>query len=155
MSCAFGGTWATAEDLYSRFGDEFVDKLAIRRKWDSDLQQYVADESDAGKEAVIELALSDAQSMLRQKLSCLYGNVYIIDETTFEPIKQWHIKLAIETLKIGGDCYACACNVDIDNYFKCGTICDAEGNCLSSRSTFISATEAVFPCECYGSCSCC
>ena len=150
-------TWATPEDLYERFGDEFVDKLAIRRKWNSEIEDYVADESDEGKLAVIELALEDAKQLLLQKLSCLYGELTLLEDDTyaFTSILQWHIKLTIETLKIGGDCYACACIGDLDKFLGCGTICTPDGVCLPGLNTFISASVAHFKCECHGRCGCC
>lgn len=148
-------TWATVEDLYARFGDEYVDKLAIRRVWDVDSQMYVADESTEGKLRVISLALADAKALLKRKLQCLYSNVDYLDTYVFSAIKQWHIKLTIETLKMGGDCSACACNTDIDSYFACGSICSDDGMCLSSKKTFITVSEAVFCCERNCGCGCC
>jgi len=53
-------TWATIQDLYTRFGDEFVDKLADRRKWDAIIQAYVADQSKTNRDEVIQTALDDA-----------------------------------------------------------------------------------------------
>lgn len=155
MICGSESTWATEEDLYSRYGDEFIDKLAIRRNWDEDEQQYVADESDEAKEAVIALALCDAQNLIIQKLSCLYSNVDILNEYLFGALKQWHIRLTIETLKNNGDCMGCSCVVDLDKYIACGSICSDEGVCLSSSSTFLEATEAHFKCECNCSGGCC
>lgn len=155
MICGSETTWATEEDLYTRYGDEFVDKLAIRRNWDEDEQQYVADESDEAKAAVIALALCDAQNLIIQKLSCLYSNTDILNTELFGALKQWHIRLTIETLKNGGDCMGCACNVDLDRYIGCGNICSDEGNCLVSTKTFFSVTEAHFQCECNCSGGCC
>lgn len=148
--------WAVGADLYSRFGDEFVDKLAIRRKWNNVLNDYVADESQVGKDAVIALALDDAKAMILQKLSCYYSDLTSLDTLNYPAIKQWHILLTIETLKRGGQCYGCECIAPMEEYFKCGSVCSDNGVCLVSKKTFISATEAEFCCEVCdeGCCSC-
>lgn len=151
-------TWATSEDLYSRYGDEFVDKVAIRRIWDEDLGTYVADESTDGKEAVISLALEDAKNFILYKLSCHYSDLTDLSDVTlyFPVIKQWHILLTIQMLQRGGDCTGCACVPAMEEYFKCGNICSENGVCLDDNSTFISASEAVFCCERKGDgCGCC
>lgn len=149
-------SWATIEDLYARYGDEFMDKISTRRVWDEDLGTYVADESEANRHAVIQLALDDAEALLKYKIGCKYGNVVWLDDTEFKIIKAWHIKLTIEALKIGGDCMACTeCNTQFDSFLDCGSICDSDGVCLPSNKTFISASVAKYPCECKGSCGCC
>lgn len=148
MYCSPDSTWATIEDLYQRFGDEYVDKLAIRRVWDSTLEQYVADESPEGKEMVLELALCDAKQYLKQKIGCCYGSVELLDQYVFLSIKSWHIKLTIETLKVGGDCYSCTeCNKSFDDFCGCNSICSQDGVCLPSKKTFIEVSESCFPCE--------
>ena len=151
-------TWATIQDLYTRFGDEFVDKLAVRRTWNASLQDYVGNESREHLDLIIQTALDDAKSLLKQKLSCAYQNISILDEQTFSCIKQWHIKLTIDVLKVGGDCTSCKCE-GLDDFLKCGSICSDDGNCLVSKSTFFSVSEAHFPCESCGCgesrCSCC
>lgn len=150
-------SWATVEDLYSRFGDEFMDKVSTRRLWDADLESYVADESESGRQSVIQLALDDAKAFLTYKISCLFSDLSLLATNDFAIIKAWHIKLTIETLKIGGDCTACTeCNAAFDSFLKCGNICDVNGVCLSSNKTFFSITEAVFCCELQGrGCGCC
>lgn len=153
--CEADSTWAEVEDLYSRYGEEYVDKLATRRNWDVDLDQYVADESDEARLRVIILALCDAKQLMKHKLSCVYGNVTLLDEYVFYAVKQWHIKMTIETLKAGGDCQACACIADFDSFVKCGSICTDDGKCLSKTATFVTVSESHFHCECLGSCGCC
>jgi len=153
--CEPSSTWATVDDLYSRFGDEYVDKLAIRRIFDVDLDSYVADESSEGKLRVITLALCDSKELIKRKISCLYSNYLILDDYIFPGIKQWHIKMTIETLKIGGDCMACECNTSLDEYLKCGSICTEDGVCLSKNTTFIEVSESKFCCERLGRCKCC
>lgn len=151
-------TWATIQDLYTRFGDEFVDKLADRRKWDESIQAYVADQSRENRDLVIQTALDDAKALLKQKLSCAYQNISILDEQTFSCITQWHIQLTISVLKAGGDCVGCKCE-GLDDFLKCGSICSDDGTCLVSKSTFFSVSIAHFPCESCGCgesrCSCC
>lgn len=148
-------TWATVDDLYDRYGEEFVDKLSIRRNYDSSIGSYVADESPEGKFRVQMLALEDAKNLIITKLSCKFSGVALLNDFYFAAIKQWHIKLTIETLKIGGDCWACECNTHLDSFIDCGSICSEDGQCLVSKKTFISASVAHFPCECLGSCGCC
>lgn len=150
-------SWATVADLNARFGNEFMDKISTRRKWNAGMQSYVADESDGARTAVIQLALDDAKAFLLYKISCKFSNTDLIATTDFNIIKAWHIKLTIETLKIGGDCTACTeCNAAFDSFLQCGNICDANGVCLSSNGTFISVTKAIFCCELQGrGCGCC
>lgn len=150
-------SWATVEDLYARYGDEFMDKLGTRRLWDPDLETYVADESEAGRTAVIKLALDDAQAFLLYKIACKFSGSEILSTQLFNIIRSWHAKLTIETLKIGGDCTACAeCNTAFDSFLECGKICTSDGLiCLASSKTFISASVYVSECECMGGCRCC
>ena len=150
-------SWATVSDLKARFGDEYMDKISTRRKWNSTVEDYVADESASGRNAIIQLALDDAKAYLTYKMSCLFGNLDLLATNDFKIVLAWHIKLTIETLKIGGDCTACTeCNAAFDEFLKCGKICDANGVCLSSTKTFFSITEAVFCCELQGrGCGCC
>lgn len=155
MYCSPDSTWATIEDLYQRFGDEYVDKLAIRRVYDVDTDSYVADESPEGKERVLNLALCDARAHLKQKVSCCYGEVSLLDEHIFPSIKQWHIKLTIETLKVGGDCFACTeCNKSFDDFCSCNSICSEDGVCLPSKKTFISVSEQSKDCCKIERCKC-
>lgn len=147
-------TWATIEDLYERFGDELMDKLGVRRNYDSDLGTYVADESPASIRKVIQLALDDAREFIIKKLQCKFAGVSRLGTHYFPAIKQWHIKLTIETLKIGGDCAACACVADLDKYIECDRICDENDICLTSTKTFISSSKPKWNCDCHGGCKC-
>lgn len=147
-------SWANIDDLYNRFGEEFVDKLSIRRVYDTDVQSYVADETKEGFFKVQSLALCDAKALILEKLSCKYTGLKQLDTVSFPAIKQWHIKLTIETLKIGGDCRACACVEDIVKFTECGSLCNEDGICLPSKKTFISVTRDPFLCECRSS-GCC
>lgn len=148
-------TWALIEDLYARFGDEYVDKLAVRRKWDETIQDYVADQSEEARTEVLELALEDAKALILQKLSCLFSGLENLETSDFPAIKIWHIKMTIEVLKKGGDCTACDCAA-LDEFLKCGSVCTEDGVCLSKKSTFITVSDSQFPCECFpkGCCSC-
>lgn len=149
-------SWATIRDLYDRYGEEYVDKLAIRRNWNETAGSYVSDESREGKFRVICLALEDSKALIRRKLLCKYTSIEGLDSANFLGIKQWHIKLTIETLKIGGDCTSCECNADLDKFIDCNSICTEDGVCLTSNKTFMVATVAHYPCEgCGDGCSCC
>ena len=149
-------TWATPQDLYIRYGDEFIDKLSIRRVWDTYHNEYLADESYSGIQTVLETALRDAEAVLKQKISCCFGNVQLLDQHTFSAIKQWHIKLTIAALKKGGDCYACIECQEFEKYCSCSTICSDEGICLPNKKSSISVSKEVFECErCLGRCKCC
>lgn len=148
-------SWATVDDLYERYGEEAIDKLATRSNYDSTLKSYVADESTEGRLRVISLALCDSMELIRRKISCKFSNVSLLDSKTFLAVKQWHIKLTIETLKKGGDCSGCECIEDLDAYLDCARICDEQGTCLPSLKTFFSISEASFRCECRGLCKCC
>ena len=148
-------SWANIDDLYSRYGEEFMDKISTRTIYDSEVSNYVADESTEGRFKVICLALCDAKEFIRTKVSCKFGNTQLLDTASFAAIKQWHIKLTIETLKLGGDCSGCACVVDLDAYLGCARICTDSGVCLPSLKTFFSMSEARFSCECHGGCRCC
>ena len=149
-------TWANIDDFYSRFGEELVNKLGIRRNWDSTLQQYVASEDESEVEAVINIAIADAKALVQQRLRCKFGNLVSLDTNLFTPIKQWHMKMTIEVLKVGGDCMNCDCTKIDDWISKCDNVCaDDDTVCLSSNSCFISATEYHSPCECHGACGCC
>lgn len=157
MYCYSGdsSSWANVNDLYDRFGDEFVDKLATRNKYDTEVKRYIADESTEGRFKVIALALCDAKALIIRKLKCKYSNVSLLNSSAFPSIKLWHIKMTIETLKVGGDCSGCNCE-ELDKFIECGDICNEDETvCLSSKLTFITASEAVFTCECHGGCSCC
>ena len=151
--CDETSTWADVGDLRERFGDEYIDKLATRRNFDSARGEYLSDETSTNRLRVITLALCDARELILRKLSCLYKNLYVLDKHFFHGIKQWHIKLAIETLKAGGDCSSCGCIADLDKYLECGRICADDGTCLESLKTFISVTSQKFPCEDEG-CGC-
>lgn len=140
-------TWATPQDLYIRYGDEFIDKLGIRRVWDTYLHDYVADESYSGIQTILETALRDAEAVLRHKISCCFGKVSLLDTHTFSAIKQWHIKLTIATLRKGGDCYSCAECAEFDAFCACKTICSDDGICLPWKQSGISVSEETFDCE--------
>lgn len=148
-------SWASISEIYDRYGDEFVDKLSIRRKYDTDVQSYVADETKEGLFKVQMLALCDAKDLILEKLSCKFSNLELLDTNNFPSIKQWHIRLTVETLKAGGDCRACACIEDLNKFVDCNSICDDAGVCLKSKKTFISVSTPVFKCECKGGCRCC
>lgn len=145
-------SWATVEDLTSRYGQEYIDKLSTRTVYDADVGSYVADETSEGRFRVLSLALSDAKELIKRKVSCIYSNSNLLENNLFPALKQWHIKLTIETLKIGGDCSACACNEDLDKFLSCGNICTEDGQCLTSNKTFWKVSKADWPCEGGGCC---
>lgn len=147
-------TWAIIEDLYSRLGEEYVNKLAIRNDWDEDTESYVANEDPEVIETRLNQALLDAKNLILQKLTCLYTNVELLDEENFPAILIWHVRTTVEVLKAGGDCTSCNCE-QLDNFIKCNSICATSGVCLTSKKTFLFVSEAKFKCECMGVCSCC
>lgn len=137
-------SWATISDLYDRFGEEFVDKLSIRRKWNDVLGDYVADESKSSMTRVQLLAIDDAKALVKEKLSRCFTDVRRADKEVFSAIKQVHIKLIIETLKNGGDCRGCECVSSIDSL--CSGVCN-DDSCLTKKTTFISVSNPKFNCE--------
>lgn len=147
-------SWATPADLYERYGQEFVDNLCIRRNYDESLGQYVGDVDPQSMLRVLNLALSDAKDMLISKMSVVFKFSSELDLYYFPAVKQWHIKLTIETLKVGGDCYACSCISDLETFLKSNKICTTEGLCLGKKTSFISVSKATFPCECKSTCCC-
>lgn len=147
-------SWATIDDLYLRYGDEYIDKQATRNKYDAATKAYIADESREGRFLVVSVALCDAKELILRKLMCRFANTELLDTLVFPAIKQWHIKLTIETLKAGGDCSGCACVAEIDQFLDCGKVCSESGTCLPSNKTFFSISKAKFPCE-GGGCGCC
>lgn len=148
-------TWASPRDLYDRFGDEFMDKISTRMNYSQTLKMYVADEKPESRLKVIQLALDDAKELIVRKLSCKFQDVILLNTHYFSSIKSWHIKLTIETLKIGGDCTACECNADLDKFIDCNTICTEDGICLPSASSFFLVSQAKSECECQDKCGCC
>lgn len=142
-------SWANINDLYDRYGEEFVDKLSIRRNWDSTISEYIADESKESKTRVQTLALCDSRDIIISKLRNRYSNIHLLDNDSFHGIKHWHIKLTIELLKQGGDCKDC--KNELDKFLDENKIC-SEKECLKKITTFISATKAVFKCEPRGGC---
>lgn len=149
-------SWATIDDLYARYGEEFIDKLSIRRYYDTEVGSYIADETKEGFFKVQSLALCDAKALILEKLSCKFSSLKQLDTTSFSAIKQWHIKVTIETLKAGGDCRACACMEDLVKFTECSSICNDDGICLPSKKTFINVFRDPFECGCEskGCCSC-
>lgn len=144
-------SWATINDLYDRFGEEYVDKISIRRNYDPDLENYVADESKEGKTKVQLLALCDAMELLKSKLRNRYRGLAKLDTMYFYAVKQWHIKLTIQALKNGGDCASCECVAEICEEMK-NPICN-DTTCLEGTKTFISASVAKFDCD-FKKCGC-
>lgn len=142
-------SWANINDLYDRYGEEFVDKLSIRRKWDEDLGEYIADENKASMTRVQSIALCDARSLIMSLLSQKYSNLSVLDNDNFRGIKHWHIKFTIDLLKQGGDCQGC--KEGFLEFLEQNQVC-SESGCLDRKRTFISATKAEFKCEPRGNC---
>lgn len=147
-------SWATKEDLYARYGQEFMAKIALRRNWDEELNTWIASEGVHDIGSVINLALEDAKTLILQRISCFFSNYQKVINGNFPAVKVWHIRTTIDVLKANGDCASCDCK-DLDNFLKCNSLCDENGICLNKKSTFISASVAKFDCECNGSCRCC
>ena len=148
-------TWATPQDLYIRYGDEYVDKLLIRRVWDEYTGEYVADETYSGMNLVLETALEDAKAVLKQKISCCFGSISLLDSHDFSVIKQWHIKLTVAALKNGGDCSSCKECTDFEEFCKCKSICSDDGVCLPWKGSAIYVSKEKFGCDkCIGGCKC-
>lgn len=149
-------SWANYNDLVDRYGQEFVDKISTRNKWDAGSDSYVADESNVSRARVVGIALCDAKAYIKRKLTCAgYEGLDLLDTQNFPGLKLFHVLMTIEVLRLNGDCSGCACNADLDKFIGCGNICTDEGVCLTSSKTFISVSEAKFPCECDRGCSCC
>lgn len=144
-------SWANINDLYDRYGEEFIDKLSIRRNFNEVIQEYVADESIENKTRVQSLALCDARDMILSMLSPNFSNLKELDIKKFHAVKLWHIKFTIELLKQGGDC--ATCKAEFEDFIKSNKIC-SDTICLSKKTTFISATKAVFDCEIKSGCGC-
>lgn len=148
-------TWAVKQDLYDRFGQEKITKLAIRRNWDNILKEWIASEADVDIAKIVNLALEDAKSLIQQKLACQFEDYYLVEEQDFPAVKIWHMKMTLKVLEAGGDCTACDCT-DLDK-FICGQVCAPNGVCLNSLTSAISVSVPDFPCEgcgC-GGCKCC
>lgn len=148
-------TWAIKQDLYDRFGQEYMTKLAIRRNWDAINKMWVASEQDVDIAKIINLALDDAKALIQTKLNCQFTDASIVETTDFPAIKIWHMKMTIRVLEAGGDCAGCDCT-DLDK-FICGQVCSPDGVCLSSAASVISVSVPVFECEACGcgGCTCC
>lgn len=142
-------SWANISDLYDRYGEEFIDKLSIRRNFNETIQEYIADESSENKTRVQTLALCDARDMILSILSRHFSNLTRLDNQIFHGIKSWHIKFTIDLLKKGGDCKGC--KKDFEKFLESNKICSGT-ECLKKNSTFISATEAHFKCEVRSKC---
>lgn len=148
----FENSWATIDDLYDRYGEEFVDKLSIRRNWNAELEDYVADESKSNMTRVQILALEDAKELLKSRMSLHFQKIEWLDTYLFYAVKQFHIRLTIETLKNGGDCSCCQCLEDLSTLLG-GDICN-DTICLPKKKSFISASKAHFKCDHHGGCGC-
>ena len=151
FDCSNSGSWATINDLYDRYGEEFVDKLSVRRVWDDETGHYLADESKESMTRVQCLALDDARALLQEKISSKFKDIARLDREEFFSIKQWHIKLTIETLKKGGDCQGCECITEIDKFLE-GKVCSNKG-CLPKVGTVVQVYSDKLKCE--GSKKCC
>lgn len=143
-------TWATIEDLYKRYGDEFMDKLSTRMDDNTSGDDYVANEDPLRRDEVIQLALDDARAILLQKINCCFktDGKLVNPNLSFSGIFPWHIKLTIILLKQGGDCKDCDdCKEAFDDFCKCSSICSDEGDCLEKRGSAISVSEEKFKCD--------
>ena len=137
-------SWATLNDLYDRFGEEYIDKLSIRNNYDESLEDYVADESRTNMIRVQLLALDDARDLILNKVNAVFKNAHLFNTMIFPFIKQWHIKLTIGFLKRGGECSSCI--EEFDENLKTSVLCS--GNvCLEKRTTFFYASEYKSKCD--------
>lgn len=156
--------WATKEDLVLRYGEEFVDKISTRNRFDSVNNVYFADQSEASRNEVINAALADAKGQLLFELNCCFNIESIknlIDQgESFSIVKTHHIKMTIAILKGQGDCEECdACKKEFKDLCSCGAIVSDSG--LKPRLiSKISVTEytSCIPknncCSCNGECNC-
>ena len=148
-------TWATKQDLYDRFGNEYITKLAMRRNWSEADQMFLASENTVDINKVVDFALEDAKALIQTKLSCQFLDASLVETIDFPAVKIWHMKMTIKVLEAGGDCAGCDCT-DLDK-FICGRVCAPDGTCLSSNVSAISVSTPVFECELCGcgGCECC
>lgn len=139
-------TWAIIQDLYDRYGNEYVNKLGIRNNYNQEAGQYVASEDQESIDRVLNTALEDAKHLIINKLSCLYSDYAKVNSLEFPSIKIWHIRMTIEVLKVGGDCTQCDCE-DLSNFLKCNKVCTDDGICLTNSESFFSISKYKSDCE--------
>jgi len=141
--------WATIDDLFTRYGEEYVNKLAVRRNYDKETKGYIADESCENIKLVLCTALEDARDQLEFVISKCYNikqlNEFISKDEEIKVIKRFHLRMAIAILKEGGDCEACdACE---DKFYKIcseSKLCTESGLCLT-KNPRIYVTEYCDP----------
>lgn len=124
--------WAEKQDLILRYGEEYVNKIATRNKYDSVNNTYYADQTELSRDAVIEAALEDAKAKLLYHLSCCYNvteiKALVESGENFTIIKSHHIKMTIAILKSQGDCKECdACEKEFKELCGCGAIISENG----------------------------
>lgn len=138
--------WAVKQDLVLRYGEEYIDKISTRNKYDDTNNFYYADQTEASRGAVVDAALADAKAKLLFHISCCYdirSIQYLIDSQnkSFSVIKTHHIKMTIAMLKSQGDCKDCdACEKEFKELCSCGLLMADDGTKPKSLSK-ISVTE--------------
>lgn len=124
--------WANKNDLVIRYGQEYIDKLTTKNKFDEVNNIYYADQTQVSRDEVLNAALADAKAKLLFHLSCCYNitsiGLLIDSGEEFSIIKTHHIKLTIAMLKATGDCKECdACEKDFKELCSCGAIISDNG----------------------------
>lgn len=155
-------TWTTKAGLYTRYGQEFIDKLARRRDFDPDAGEhgaYVENENCERVNQVICTAIEDAKTWILWKLSCCFDikefNRLLEEGDEFSFIQTFHSKLSITFLKSGGDCQECdECKEEISMVCSCKQICSDNGICLPSTKRSRFSVEPT-PASCWPENRCC
>lgn len=150
--------WAVKQDLVTRYGQEYIDKITTRNKFDDVNNMYYADQTEVSRDEVLNAALSDAKAKLLFHLSCCYNiteiGLLIDSGEEFSLIKNYHIKLTISMLKAQGDCKDCdACLNEFKDLCDCGQIISDNG-VKPKVASKISVTEYE-SCIPYGNCCHC
>lgn len=145
-------TWATKADLVLRYGQEYIEKAALRRDFNEDADDYVADESCDRINEVICAALEDAKEWLLWKISCSFNLADFNNLDDINYIKIFHMRLTIAMLKEGGDCEKC--QKEFSEFCACGQICDINGKCITKTKISLIAVEQM-PKSCLPQNVCC
>lgn len=156
-------TWIDKQGLYLRYGQEFIDKLAIRRDFDCEANDgdggYIANETRKRLDCIINVAIEDAKEWILWKISSCYSivefNKFLDEEKDFSFIKRFHIKLTITMLKFGGDCKECDdCKEELSEICSTKEICTDDGICIPSKKKSVFAVESTAP-SCLPTSVCC
>ncbi len=137
-------TWATKADLILRYGQDVIEKMALRRDFNEEADDYVANETPERIDQVIETALQDAKDWILWKISCCFSLSEFLNLGDVNYIKRFHIKLTIAMLKDGGECKDCDdCKEEFSEFCSCGQICDVNGKCITKSKMSLIAVEKI------------